>query len=271
MDRWKYIIDHYNRHIGLRDFPNIDDAMREMEFGSASQALRWFVSQFSEINPESIYGCGPCCNNCVWSFIKRLEQNSGEDINNIVVDVINSLPFEQQERFLRSYDWFFVYCGEDDAGKSKFNELDEALKNTDYFRAKLAREEKERRLASFTYPVDELKAKISFQESQISDALRKIEELKKQLEKAQRRKERESYLYDFEMLAPAQQVDVLLAAGKALPKYDGRLTKLISEFDFSRLPTDTIEKLFNASRVGKEEKWPQVVALHRILKEQIDR
>lgn len=256
--------------------PQLDQDLREMGFATPAGALDWFVSEFERVDPTEIYGCGPCCNDFIFPFIRRLESVCGKDLNEIVASRFDFMTTQEKHSVIASYKWFFDYCGSDE-GREKLEKLKESLSQTEFFleirtaneaakeRASLARL-KETHLEKFSTEESELSRRINIHRQETERIQSEIDALDGQLQNVRRSKERESELYDFERLSVSLQLEVLMGASRPIAYYEGRLTKFLDECDFSQLPKTIIEKLLADSKSAKPGKLPQVAKLHKILK-----
>lgn len=276
--RWQYLKKYQGgkRHEMLR----IDNDLRSMGFDSPIQALHWFVDEFQKGSVDKIYGCGPCCNDFIFPFIKKLENLCKTDINDVVSSRFDSLSKSEKQSIIDSYNWFFIPKFNDD-GREKINRLEASLSHTDFFREiqarKIASDEKERlgrlkssHLQEFSAKEAELVGKIEECRQHILRQQSEIAALETQIQNVRNAKEREWDLYQFERLGLDEQIKTLIKQTKPLAYYECRISKLIDEYDFSLLPKELIEKLFVMSKTAKPSKLPQIAKLHKILKQKID-
>lgn len=273
--RWQYLKKYQGR--SKDEMRDIEYDLKLMGFESSLEALIWFVDEFEKGNANRIYGCGPCCNDFIFPFIKKLEKLCNTDINNLVASRFCSLTTNEKYAILDSYNWFFIPNFSDD-GREKIEKLEDLLSHTDFFRKihshRVAAEKeaelkkvKSSHLYAFAAEEERLVQKINKCREEILKYQSEIEALENQIKNNQRAKEREWELYRFDRLSLDEQIKFLNMHRRPLAYYEGRLSKLVDEYDFSLLSKELVEKLLTASKSAKPSKLPQVAKLHRILKQ----
>jgi len=272
--RWQYLRKYQG--IRRRETAPLNEDLREMKFAAPADALDWFVREFESVDARKIYGCGPCCNDFIFSFIGRLESGCGKDLNEVVASRFDLMTVGEKHSVIASYEWFFGYCGGDE-GREKLRRLEESLSQTEFFREIRAANEaakerarlaglKEAHLGKFSAEESEISREIGSHRQEIQRIQSEIEILNRKLQSVRRSKERESELYEFDRLSVSSQIAALMGSGKPIAYYEGRLAKILEECGFRQISRQTREKLLADSKSAKPGKLPQVAKLHKIMR-----